>query len=195
MMWNDVTRTGNGPVLASSLAPVQGTTTAGGIVVTQTSEPLDVFIEDTASDSEIFEVKGCFAAVGIAADVTASYGRKSAGEVLAWIVGIGVPVGPFVAAFSNQLGSHAADGIRRVVTDIYEKRNASGRGTGNGNVVLIANLTVVLEENLPPAAYTQLSWLTNVQGIQARWSQEYACWQVCKDDFSWVNVGPPELEA
>jgi hypothetical protein len=157
-------------------------------------ELLEVSVEDTASAEEVELVRQAFEAVGVHADVEANYGRKSVGELLPWIVSIGGPIGIFVAAFAKKLGENSADGIGRVVKDLYERRSSASPTTAaSGHVVINDRFTVVLGEALPIEAYQQLPWLAHVDGIQARWNMKRRCWEVCGTDFRWREVlGPLE---
>ena len=84
---------------------------------------VEVEMDASASGDEVEGVKRAFAVAGIPVRVEAGIETRSAGDV-PWVVYISAPVAAFIAAFAAQTGKNAADGIRRLVTDIYEARKS-----------------------------------------------------------------------
>jgi hypothetical protein len=115
---------------------------------------VEVSLESECTETDLAAVAGVLAEAGIPAQVRGDIIRHSAGE-LAWMVVIGIPAGltlSFLKSAFQSAGEEAGrDGwkaLRRLVSEIYEKREAASDKPPGG--VTVETRDPWTEIRLPP---------------------------------------------
>jgi len=142
-----------------------------------TGSGLEVSIDVEASEEEVEAVAAAFRDAGIDASVSPTYGRKSLGTELPWIVLIGLPLKGFLTAFGEEAGRDAWAALKSLVTKIRDARNSD-----NGSIVVQSRespTTLVISKELPDAGYVALFNLDSEasEGAYLLWDEERGEWK------------------
>ena len=137
---------------------------------------IEIFLDTSATDSEINAVVEAARTEGIRGSVQAVVERRGLGE-LPWLVVLSAPISVFVSAFFAAAGNDAYGGLRRLVSRLFRARRNS-----NGCVELEDNDSgtyIILTDDLPVEAYQHLAkiGLERLKGGYWVWESEHHKWK------------------
>ena len=136
---------------------------------------IDILLDSDASATEVSAIEEIARQEGIHGSIQATYSQRSWGEV-PWVVFLLASINLFFAAFIAEAGKDSYQGIRRLVSRLFKARRNS-----HGNIVVSdddSGTTIVLSEDLPGEAYTQLAQkgLQQIRGGYWTWDAKANTW-------------------
>lgn len=137
---------------------------------------VDWVLDDDASSDEVDSVKQIALEEGLPGPVTATYFRKSIGD-LPWQIIILTPAIPFLKGFLEEAGRSSFKHLYRLVSRLF-----AARRKGNGYVQVVDRdslTTIVFTRDLPEDAFKQLAHLgsENIVDKYWVWDPEQQCWK------------------
>lgn len=155
---------------------------------------VEVSLESGAADAECFAVAEVFESAGMRAVVRGDLIRRSAGLV-PWLIEITAAwtiakfLGAAAAGFADEAGRDGWKGLKRLITGLYNARQASRAPQGGVTLQEEAGIQVLLPPDLPDQAYRRLyeiedlsaplsgilRWDSNAQDWTDVFANEYRC--------------------